>query len=75
MLIPQHALFTKDCPLGHAQRASLPLDYERLSPYLLNPSYARLTEENLLARCLRHATQNANESFHHVIWSRSVMFL
>ena len=35
---------------------------------VIKPIYLRLTERKLLERCLLGATQNANESFHGVIW-------
>ena len=36
----------------------------------LAPIYERLTDFSLLARCKQHLTQNANESFHHTVWTR-----
>ena len=36
----------------------------------LKPIYERLGSKELLKRCLRGGTQNANESLHSVIWSR-----
>lgn len=35
----------------------------------LKPVYERLTNEKLMSRCLLGMTQNANESFHAVVWS------
>ena len=36
----------------------------------MKPIYERLGGKELLKRCLRGGTQNANESLHAVIWSR-----
>ena len=35
---------------------------------VVKPIYIRLTDKNLLLRCLRGATQNQNESFNGLIW-------
>ena len=35
------------------------------------PIFQRLSEENLLNRCSRNKTQNANEALHHLIWKFS----
>eukprot|EP00117_Sycon_ciliatum_P017869 scpid82715/ scgid16696/ len=35
----------------------------------LKPLYVRLTDRELLARCVRGATQNVNEAFNAVLWS------
>ena len=37
---------------------------------LLKPTFQRLSEEQLLVRCLPGYTQNQNESFNSLIWSR-----
>lgn len=37
----------------------------------IKPLYRRLTERDLLLRCLRGATQNQNEAFNGMIWSLS----
>ena len=56
-------------PFQHSKLLKTPLDKERLEKHLV-PVYQRLTEPNLLARCLKKVTQNANESYHGVLWSR-----
>lgn len=35
----------------------------------VKPVYERLTNEKLMSRCLMGMTQNANESFHSVVWT------
>ena len=43
----------------------------RLTPELvkrMEPLYNRLSDEKLLSRCARGATQNANESLHALVW-------
>ncbi|KAM7293084.1 hypothetical protein ISCGN_026214 [Ixodes scapularis] len=37
----------------------------------LEPVFARLSDENLLARCSEGKTQNASESLHSVIWTQT----
>ncbi|XP_065065605.1 uncharacterized protein LOC135691614 [Rhopilema esculentum] len=37
---------------------------------ILEPIFKRLTSKDLLERCLRGVTQNANESLNHMIWER-----
>ena len=36
----------------------------------LKPIFTRLSDRELLERCVKGQTQNANESLHHVIWQR-----
>ena len=36
----------------------------------LKPIFERLTNKNLLEKCLKGLTQNANESFNNLIWNR-----
>ena len=45
------------------------LDFKRLHKHL-KPIYQRLTSPELLGRCKPHLTQNANESYHHSLWTR-----
>ena len=51
-----------------------PTDRTRLIPLRLakyvEPIFIRLSKRSLLERCVLGATQNQNESFHHVVWSR-----
>ena len=53
----------------HSTRIHHALDFQRLHRHLA-PIYERLTDFSLLARCKQHLTQNANESFHHTVWTR-----
>ena len=36
----------------------------------IKPSFERLADDFLLSKCLHGGTQNANEAFHHLIWSK-----
>ena len=56
-------------PANHKDIVKLPLNEELLGPHIL-PIYERLTADDLLNRCLRKKTQNANESFHSVVWAK-----
>ena len=56
-------------PSGHKNRVHTPLDFNLLHTHL-KPIYDRLTADSLLRRCEKKATQNANESFHHSVWSK-----
>ena len=51
-------------PGPHKEHEGIPVDVGRK----LVPIFQRLTENNLLQRCKRGATQNQNESLHSVIW-------
>ena len=37
---------------------------------LMKPSFECLADESQLSKCLHRGTQNANEAFHHFIWSK-----
>ena len=54
---------------SHKKFVHTPLDEDLLRPHLM-PIYERLTADDLLKRCERKATQNANESLHSVMWSK-----
>ena len=63
----------KNCPswcsstrsdLEKANKSRLPFFCE-----LMKPSFERLADDFLLSKCLHGGTQNANEAFHHLIWS------
>ncbi|GFR98246.1 hypothetical protein ElyMa_002765300 [Elysia marginata] len=56
-------------PAKHKDFVHTPLDKNLLKAHL-EPIYTRLANINLLKRCERKATQNANESLHSVIWAR-----
>lgn len=45
------------------------INYSKIFLEVLTPMIATLTDPNLLRRCLRGATQNANESINSVVWS------
>ncbi len=60
----QRALAKSETPGSHKSHETLPADIGKC----LVPIFQRLSEENLLRRCARGATQNANESLHNVIW-------
>ena len=51
-------------PGKHGEHQTLPPDIGKL----LVPLFQRLSHEDLLKRCARGKTQNANESFHNIIW-------
>ena len=64
----------KNCPswcsstrsdLVKANKSRLPFFCE-----LMKPSFERLADDFLLSKCLHGGTQNANEAFHHLIWSK-----
>lgn len=57
----------RDVP-PHSENVRHPLSYEVAQE--LVPVYRRMTDPNLLTRLARAKTQNANECFHSVIWSR-----
>lgn len=63
------SLARKVFPSGHKKRVHTPLDFDLLSPHIL-PVYERLTDDKLLQRCEKKATQNPNESLHNSIWSK-----
>ena len=60
----QRAIAASKDPGTHKEHDTLPSEIGRK----LAPIFQRLTEENLLKRCARNKTQNANESFHSTIW-------
>ncbi|GFO27487.1 hypothetical protein PoB_005399200 [Plakobranchus ocellatus] len=65
----KRALANHTYPFAHHDRIHTPLDMDLLHPHL-SPIYERLTSDNLLSRCERKATQNANESFHSSVWAK-----
>lgn len=52
----------------HTESIRYPLAYDVAQE--LVPVYRRMTDPNLLTRLARAKTQNANECFHSVVWSR-----
>lgn len=65
----QQALAQHKVPGPHKKLVHTPLKRAKLHEHL-QPIYERLTEENLLNRCLSGKTQNANEALHSLIWGR-----
>ena len=49
---------------SHKEHETLPADIGKR----LVPIFNRLSDEDLLKRCVHAKTQNANESFHNIIW-------
>ena len=69
----QRTLARGDTPLSHT---------ENVSSYLGNgvaehvkEVYTRLSDEELLPRCLGRKTQNANESLHSMLWNRCPKYI
>ena len=63
----QRSLSKKTDPGTHRDHETVPSDIGKQ----LVPIFQRLSEDNLLKRCSRNKTQNANESLHHLIWKFS----
>ena len=63
----QRASASGEPPMTHKGNTNTPVN--RKVAQLLTV-YKRLSDPELLRRCLRKRTQNANESLHGVIWSR-----
>ena len=64
----QRALATGQQPGPHLTNVHTPLSAE--VGERVKEVYARLAHKDLLRRCLKQKTQNANESLHSVIWSK-----
>ena len=62
------AVARNQTPADHTTSIHTPLNYNLLSKHL-KPIYNRLSNPDLLRRCLLGATQNANESLHGKIWN------
>jgi len=60
----QRAIAQSKEPPVHADHETLPLDVGTK----LVPIFQRLSDEKLLKRCSRRATQNANEALHQLVW-------
>ncbi|KAK3765292.1 hypothetical protein RRG08_062852 [Elysia crispata] len=58
-----------DVPGPHSIFRHTSSDENLLQEHIL-PVYRCLTDDALLKRCERHATQNPNESLHNVIWAK-----
>ena len=64
----QKALALDDEPGAHRDNVGTPLSVE-VAEHVADV-YARLSHEDLLRRCLRGVTQNANESLHAKVWRK-----
>lgn len=64
----QRSIAMKKDPGSHQENIHNPINALCLEKIL--PLYQRLTDESLLLRCSRCATQNANESLHSCIWNK-----
>lgn len=60
----QRALAKSQDPGTHKDHETLPVEIGKK----LVPIFQRLSDEQLLQRCSRNMTQNANESLHHLVW-------
>ncbi len=60
----QRALANKKDPGPHRDHETLPTEVGKK----LVPIFRRLSDEQLLKRCSRSMTQNANESLHNLVW-------
>ena len=65
----QEALAKHQVPGPHDKLVHTPLNEKKLTPHLM-PIYERLSEDQLLSRCVSGKTQNANECLHSLIWAR-----
>ena len=63
----QRAIAKSEQPTCHKDHEMLPPDIGKR----LVPIFVRLSDEKLLKRCARKATQNPNESMHQLIWKIS----
>ncbi|GFU98295.1 uncharacterized protein TNCV_3005791 [Trichonephila clavipes] len=64
-----HAALTRgDVPGTHMKHVKTPLKETHLAKIM--PIYQRLASNELLQRCIRCVTQNANESLHSIIWGK-----
>ncbi|GFX35946.1 uncharacterized protein TNCV_4214681 [Trichonephila clavipes] len=62
------ALARGEVPGSHAKHVKTPLKETHLAKIM--PIYQRLASNELLQRCIRCVTQNANESLHSIIWGK-----
>ncbi|GFU12379.1 uncharacterized protein TNCV_723451 [Trichonephila clavipes] len=62
------ALARGEVPGPHVKHVKTPLKETRLGKIM--PIYQRLASNELLQRCIRCVTQNANESLHSIIWGK-----
>ncbi|GFS95849.1 uncharacterized protein TNCV_2259251 [Trichonephila clavipes] len=64
----QAALARGEVPGPHVKHVKTPLKETHLAKIM--PIYQRLASNELLQRCIRCVTQNANESLHSLIWGK-----
>ncbi|GFU72357.1 uncharacterized protein TNCV_933081 [Trichonephila clavipes] len=64
----QAALARGEVPGSHVKHVKTPLKETHLAKIM--PIYQRLASNELLQRCIRCVTQNANESLHSIIWGK-----
>ena len=65
----QAALAQHQVPGPHKNLIHTPLNCEKLHTHLM-PVYERLTDIQLLSRCVAGKTHNSNECLHSLIWAR-----
>ena len=65
----QAAIAQHKVPGPHDKLIHTPLNFKKLNPHL-KPIYERLSDLQLLNRCVSGKTQNSNECLHSLIWSR-----
>ncbi|GFX89325.1 uncharacterized protein TNCV_1340241 [Trichonephila clavipes] len=64
----QAALTRGEVPGPHVKHVKTPLKETHLAKIM--PIYQRLASNELLQRCIRCVTQNANENLHSIIWGK-----
>jgi hypothetical protein len=64
----QRSVVNEEARPSHKQHLGTAISMEVVKKII--PVYQRLASDELLKRCLRGKTQNANESLHSVIWRK-----
>lgn len=64
----RRAVAKREVPPSHKKYLGTALSMEIIQKIM--PVYQRLANDELLKRCLRGKTQNANESLHSIIWNK-----
>ncbi|GFV75567.1 uncharacterized protein TNCV_2240161 [Trichonephila clavipes] len=67
----QASLARGEVPGPHVKHVKTPLKETHLAKIM--PIYQRLASNELLQRCIRCVTQNANESLHIIIWVKEIV--
>ena len=69
---PQHEMCTDTCPYKIAQREKKPYTHKNSLPKAvmdtIKPVFRDLSDPDLLRKCLKGYTQNANESVNSLVW-------